>query len=136
MANLSEYYGIGDVKDISMDRLALIMEDMYQKTALAINQNSGVCPAPGPYSITANGYVTLWGGLIVQWGIAPSVSPLTFRTFTWPIPFPSAVFSISATQLQPGLLTDSVNVMVATLTTTTIVTMNTHADVYVVAIGH
>ena len=132
MANVQEYFGVGDVKDITIDRLALILEDMYQKLAVTINQNSG--SAPGPYSITANGYITLWGGLIVQWGLAPRTMANVLRTFTWPIPFPSAVFSINVTP-RDGAPSPAV-IWSSTLISTVIFTRSVAEDVYVMAIGN
>ena len=48
-------------------------------------------------SLTTNGYQKLPGGLILQWGQVPAVPNGSFQTFTYPIPFPTAVFMATST---------------------------------------
>ena len=56
-------------------------------------------------SLAANGYATLPGGLILQWGVVGSTpsSPETYAV-TFPIPFPTACFSVVVTLKQSGPL--------------------------------
>lgn len=49
-----------------------------------------------PGSLATNGYQTLPGGVLIQWGTV-TVSADTTMTVTFPIPFPTAVFNIQAT---------------------------------------
>lgn len=56
-------------------------------------------------SFAANGYQKLPGGLIIQWLSGISVGPNAGVDFTWPIAFPTAVFSASVagqTSLEGG----------------------------------
>lgn len=51
--------------------------------------------APGARSLTGNGYTTLPGGVILQWGFI-SVGVFAPANIVFPIAFPSACFSVSA----------------------------------------
>lgn len=62
MEKLTEFYGIGDVKDMTMDRLALIMEDMYQKLALSINQSTS----------SSSGSMKAWGCFVGNGVMGPA----------------------------------------------------------------
>lgn len=53
-------------------------------------------PIINAQSIVANGYRNL-SGLIMQWGSTTAVSSSSGNTITFPIPFPSAVFTVQAT---------------------------------------
>jgi hypothetical protein len=52
----------------------------------------------GAQSLTGNGYATLPGGLIIQWGETGSVASNAIAAVSFPITFPTAVFSVVATQ--------------------------------------
>ena len=49
MAKVQEYYNIGNVEDMSMEKLLNIMQDMYRDLAIAINRK------PDVYSRTTDG---------------------------------------------------------------------------------
>ena len=52
----------------------------------------------GSQSITNNGYTTLGGtGLIMQWGLSGGVAPVGTLTVTFPLTFPTAVYSVVIT---------------------------------------
>jgi len=51
----------------------------------------------GSGSIAANGYQTLFNGLILQWGNSATVSGGTPTTVTFPIAFPNACFVVLGT---------------------------------------
>ena len=91
-------------------------------------------------SLTANGYQKLPGGLIMQWGKQPG-NIISAATTTFPIPFPNAVFSITATGLSDGSTTYSNNINIDSryITTTSFVmdSSSTHVNgAYWVAFGH
>ena len=50
-------------------------------------------------SLTSDGYQKLPGGLILQWGVVPSVGSGTV-TVSFPISFSSSVFQVNATRQQ------------------------------------
>jgi hypothetical protein len=50
------------------------------------------------HSIAANGYTKLPGGLILQWGTL-NVSSTSGNVATWPLAFPTAVYSVTATAI-------------------------------------
>jgi hypothetical protein len=54
-------------------------------------------------SITANGYIKLPDGLIIQWGGATITAANTFQNFTLPVTFPGAGLQV-ATSFQNGTL--------------------------------
>lgn len=50
-------------------------------------------PIGGAVNFSANGYATLWGGLIVQWGVIPA--PGASGSINFPLnPFPNTVFTV------------------------------------------
>ena len=51
----------------------------------------------GQNSISANGFVTIPGGLILQWGSTTAVASSSSTTITFPLAFPNNVFSVQAT---------------------------------------
>ena len=51
----------------------------------------------GASSLTTDGYEVLPSGLIMQWGRATSVNANTNKTITFPIAFPSAIFTLQGT---------------------------------------
>lgn len=52
-------------------------------------------------SLTGNGYQKLPSGLIIQWGVMPS-GVAGGQNITYPIPFPNAVFVLTATVRAPA----------------------------------
>lgn len=50
-----------------------------------------------PFSAATNGYYTLPGGIIVQWGRATSVGVGVTQTITLPTPYLTGIYSVSAT---------------------------------------
>lgn len=83
-------------------------------------------------NITTNGYITLPGGLILQWGNSPSVGPNGASVaITFPITFPSAVIYIN--QMGTGTTSGgNANQVITTKSTTgfTLVNSNTGAGVF------
>jgi hypothetical protein len=68
----------------------------------------------GAQSIGTNGYVTLPGGLIIQWGFQSTTGANT----TFPLTFPTNVFSVSATKQQsPAVGTQTQSFLVVTAST-------------------
>ena len=53
--------------------------------------------AGGSSSITTNGYQVLPSGLIMQWGQVTGVNATQLKTVTFPLAFPTTVFSINVT---------------------------------------
>jgi len=52
-----------------------------------------VIPSISAASLAASGYLTLSNGIIIQWGVTPVSSASADVAGTWPIPFPTAVWS-------------------------------------------
>jgi len=94
--------------------------------------------ATSAQSLTQNGYATLNGGLIIQWGYYGAASGGTIA-ITFPIQFPNACLNVSAT---PEALTDSggidYSVGLSTTPTTTSVTFTKQSSraFYWQAIGY
>jgi hypothetical protein len=53
-------------------------------------------------SFTANGWQRFPGGITMQWGSIPATSTATSGNITFPIPFPTAVFSVTTQDTEPG----------------------------------
>jgi hypothetical protein len=53
-------------------------------------------------SFTANGWQRFPGGLIIQWGSIPASSTTSTGNIAFSIPFPSAVFSVTAQDVIAG----------------------------------
>jgi hypothetical protein len=62
---------------------------------LTVDAEGKVAFPQSAQSLTANGYIELPGGLIIQWGQTSSVAAT--RAVTYPIPFPNAVLNVEAT---------------------------------------
>ena len=62
----------------------------------------------GTSSIAANGYTRLPNGLLMQWGThTASVNSSTTATATFPIAFPTALYSVSVMVIQAGAGADA-----------------------------
>jgi hypothetical protein len=74
----------------------------------------------GPTALGANGYTTLPGGLILQWGTATTTSG--FGTITFPIAFPTAAYAVMVCSAHPpasgttGVVVDAVSTSLNTTT--------------------
>lgn len=51
----------------------------------------------GAQSVASNGYCTLPGGLIMQWGVTPAIATDTTTPVTFPVAFPHACFNVQGT---------------------------------------
>lgn len=94
----------------------------------------------GTSSISPNGYTRLPNGLLMQWGTqTASVNSSTTATATFPIAFPTALYSVSVMVLQAGTAADAS--VANTANTTAIVWKNSNTGVaaskqmYYTAIG-
>ena len=94
----------------------------------------------GTSSIAANGYTRLPNGLLMQWGTqTASVNSSTTATATFPIAFPTTLYSVSVMVLQAGTAADAS--VANTANTTAIVWKNSNTGVaaskqmYYTAIG-
>jgi len=65
-----------------------------------------------PQSLTGNGYVKLPGGLIVQWGLDPGGAG--DHDIVFPIPFPNALLSVSASANSPTAVPNTTAIVVMT----------------------
>lgn len=88
-------------------------------------------------SLDASGYALLPGGLIIQWGAAPTSG--SYTTVTFPLSFPSACRSVVCTLLttQAGQTSDQ-EVRVNTLSVSSFrqMTVLTTANIHWIAIGY
>ena len=88
-------------------------------------------------SIAANGYITIPGGLIIQWGhgTASNASGGTLNNF--PITFPHAVFAVVATVYNSGSTVRSIS-EVGTASTSGFYALspNSSNSIYYIAIGN
>jgi hypothetical protein len=93
----STTYSRGDHAHPSMLSNALPAADSASGTAgTSTNVSRGDHSHPlGAQSLTSNGYITLPGGLMMQWGFNTFSS--TGSTVLFPISFPSAVYAVTAT---------------------------------------
>jgi len=93
-------------------------------------------------STAATGYITLVGGLIVQWGGIGSVNAQSFSTTSFAITFPNACLSVtlSTTATGVGGGTSGPYVRRGTISTSQIQVQNcsggTAGDINYIAIGH
>lgn len=85
----------------------------------------------GPSLISGNGYI-FFGTLLLQWG--QIVAPPSGATFTFPIPFPTAVFSITLGIRAAGA--QSCACSAPTLSSTTVFSQSGGQVIYVMAIGN
>lgn len=80
----------------------------------------------GAQSLTANGYATLPGGLIVQWGTTVGFTPASGPfTITFPLTFPTACF-VGVATIQDSSV-NSVYTKVISVSTTSMVVLNQDA---------
>lgn len=86
-------------------------------------------------SIASSGYQKLPSGLIVQWGTVLCTSANTFYTFTFPLAFPNAIYSVvvSASNGSTTALASSANTPSTSSVQVTV--NNTNCNVMVMAIG-
>ena len=120
----------GTNRKATMSRLAT-----YMNTKISSN----------PYtaqSIAATGYITLVGGLIVQWGVTSSLSGGAYSTTNFAITFPNACLSVTLSTDATGLSggTSGPYVRRGTISTSQIQVRNnsgnSNAVVNYIAIGH
>lgn len=73
------------------------------QTLAGVINNLPVTPAGIASGMTfTSSYVTLPGGLIIQWGVTAAVAPGGITTKSFPITFPTALLSYSATPVAAG----------------------------------
>jgi len=90
-------------------------------------------------SLTANGYVTLSNGLIIQWGTTASIGTDSSLAITYPIAFPTATLNVNITPIRSIALSGQGKSTVSSVTTTGF-TLNNGADTtkpyYWIALGN
>ena len=102
VANASGVYHTGTVNAASHTVGSTFIAN---STAVTLTTNTLTL---GTSSITANGYSRLPNGLLMQWGThTASVNSTTPATATFPIAFPTALYSISVMVLQAGTGADA-----------------------------
>lgn len=87
----------------------------------------------GPSSIVASGYTTVFGGLIIQWGLISVNTSGTIEVF--PIPFPNAALSVSFGPVAASGQ-ETVNLTAALSTTQMNLRASAAFATYYIAIGH
>ncbi len=126
-------YGQGYSKTVGAD------QQLFWKSGLGVVQQITSSTAP---LVAATGYTTLPGGLIMQWGsIATPASggPVAGNLVTFPLTFPTAVFSITLGPSRANTTNEVLTVNSATVTTVgfnVITGSNNYARVYWMAIGN
>ncbi|MGH7749802.1 MAG: gp53-like domain-containing protein [Candidatus Dormibacteria bacterium] len=69
---------------------------IHYTTELIVSTAGQVTLNFGPTVVAANGYVTLPGGVILQWGSVQNVpTDISFTNIVFPLAFPNAVFSVT-----------------------------------------
>lgn len=69
-------------------------------------------------SLATNGYATMPGGIILQWGKATQTGGASFTTTTFPMAFPTACLHVSATAIgNAGVNAETTELGVVTATT-------------------
>ena len=100
-------------------------------TASAVKAAYDAAMSDDSFLKSASGYVKLRSGIIIQWGTNIASDPGT--TVTFPIAFPSACISVTATYAQTG---DKISMAAHTLTTTTFRLYGWNYSAYWIAIGY
>lgn len=100
-------------------------------TASAVKAAYDAAMSDDSFLKSASGYVKLRSGIIIQWGTNTASDPGT--TVTFPIAFPSACRSVTATYAQTG---DKISMAAHTLTTTTFKLYGWNYSAYWIAIGY
>lgn len=100
-------------------------------TASAVKAAYDAAMSDDSFLKSASGYVKLRSGIIIQWGTNTASDPGT--TVTFPIAFPSACRSVTATYAQTG---DKISMAAHTLTTTTFKLYGWGYSAYWIAIGY
>ena len=99
--------------------------------------------APGQV-LSTNGYVTLPGGVIIQWGLTGVIPDDSTLTVTFPIPFPNACLNVNATEQYTGVVSGAHVLAITTITNTNFTvladdvstTTNANLKAYWIAIGY
>lgn len=87
------------VPDASTTVKGIVELATVAETLEGVDTTRAVTPAglAGSNSLSANGYCKMPGGLILQWGIAPSIVYNTWTSVTLPIPFTTAFYNCQIT---------------------------------------
>lgn len=86
-------------KTVNSSGTPSVLQVAATASILSINSNPGT---------TSSGWTYLPSGVLMQWGVV-SAARNTLSTFSFPIPFPTAMFSITATQGIGGMSTGNLN---------------------------
>lgn len=104
-----------------------------QVSQLFFENAKGIQQLTGDVSAISNGYTTLPGGIIFQWGIG--IANTSGASISFPVPFTAACFSVVATVLNSGSTPRYVSeVTAASLVGFTAISTNT-LQIYWMALG-
>jgi tail fiber protein gp53 len=108
-----------------------------------VTQLTGFIPGQPSFSPTFDGYTTLPGGIILQWGRSPGNTLPSTGMITFPVAFPNNVFIINPTLISKAAGTGETNTISNIGGTTTLTTWNwnytgttSYVGFYWIAIGN
>lgn len=115
--------GIVDIAAASISNTGSVQLAQVSDVTAGTSTTLAVTPASlsglVPSSIGSNGYIKLPGGLIIQWGTQTGITE-TGTTISYPIPFPSAAYSVTTQKVNStmagGAVRDSTLTSVGTTT--------------------